>query len=115
MSDQPPTLLDLLDTSPARVARDHAIDTVEANAHDEWLATADRIVRHLAAVGLPFTTDDVWSRLDARGVTTHEPRALGAVIRKAARRGLIATTGDYRKSVRPECHARPVAVWKGRP
>jgi hypothetical protein len=41
-----------------------------------------------------------------------EPRALGAVMKAMARDGKIRATGEYRKSARTDCHARPVAVWR---
>jgi len=37
---------------------------------------------------------------------------MGAVMRAAARRGLIVKTDRVVNSRRAECHARPVAVWR---
>jgi len=37
---------------------------------------------------------------------------LGAVMKAMARDGAIRATGEYRKSSRVDCHARPVAVWR---
>lgn len=88
-----------------------ALDKVEANADPAWLGVAKRVVWQLVREGEPFTTDDCWVRLSALGVTTHEPRALGAVIRAAARAGFIRSTGEYRKTSRPEAHSRPIPVW----
>lgn len=100
-----PSLLDAL------TARDEAIDRVEANAHDLWLAAAREALDELCATRESFTSDDLWAALDGRDVSTHEPRAMGAVLRQAARDGLVAGTRQYRPSVRPACHARPVRVW----
>jgi hypothetical protein len=84
---------------------------VEANADLNWMAAAHTAVALLAMNCDEFTTDEMWAAL--REVdATHEPRAMGAVMRAAARHGLIVKTDRVRNSVRPECHARPVAIWR---
>lgn len=90
-----------------------SIDQVEEHADQEWLIMATGIVKTLAAGGFPFTTDRVWSMLERIPVATHEPRALGAVMRKLARQGVIRTTGEYVKTQRREAHSRPIPVWVG--
>lgn len=90
-----------------------AIDRVEEAAHEEWLDAAASAVAALAATGRPFTTDDVWARLEDVDVETHEPRAMGAVVRAATRDGLIARTGEFRESERVAAHRNPKAVWIG--
>jgi len=65
----------------------------------------------LASERQRFTTDEVWARLDP-DMRTHEPRAMGAMMRQAAKAGLITATDGYEQSTRPECHARPVRVWQ---
>jgi hypothetical protein len=85
------------------------LEQVEANANPDFITEATAVVEHLAATRVEFTTDDVWQRLS---VGTHEPRALGAVMRKAAKAGLIRRTNRVQVSVRPSCHQRPVAVWE---
>lgn len=107
--------MSLFDPDLAIEARDLAVDVVEENADDEWFATALGIVRELAAFREPFTTDEIWFVLEARrGLVTPEPRAMGAVMRSAAANGWVRATDAYRKSVRVECHARPLRVWIGR-
>lgn len=95
---------------------DTAIDQAEKAADPGWLAAAHRAVREAAASGAPFTTDDLWTELSRLGVTTHEPRALGAVLRAAARPpdALVEQTGRYVKTRRPEAHSRPIPVWRGK-
>jgi hypothetical protein len=41
-----------------------------------------------------------------------EPRAIGAMMTNAAKAGVIAPTNRYTPSARPECHRRPVKIWK---
>jgi hypothetical protein len=96
--------------------RDEAIARVWRNADARWKAAAAQAVRLVAARGLPFTTDDVWVRLTPwslrTGITPRERRAMGAVVQGALRRGEIRATGEYRRSQRPECHARPIPVYE---
>lgn len=100
-----PTLFDFDQHDP--------VETAGRNADPEWVTTAHRVIQELADRGEHFTADDVWELLDARQVTpTHEPRALGAVLRAAKSSGLIRPTAAYLPSRRPECHGRPVRVWQ---
>lgn len=87
-----------------------AIDLVDEHADETWKTEANRLMFRFAAGARPFTADDLWAELQRSGVTTHEPRALGAVFRRAARDGIITPIG-YKASTRPECHGRPVRVW----
>jgi hypothetical protein len=96
----------------AENARAAAIDQVERNADDEWREAAAEIIMRLAQTRSVFTTDDVWEQLVLAGYTTHEPRAMGAVMRASARMGVICKTDRVVNSRRAQCHARPVAVWQ---
>lgn len=97
--------LDLLD----------ALDRVEAHADDAWKDAANQalwtVVRD-GGLGYEFTSDDVHAVLDGLDVTTHEPRALGAIIRKAATAGWIVNTGRVDKTKRAVAHKRPATVWR---
>ena len=92
-----------------------AITKVERHADPAWLQMADFAVQQLCRTEAEFTTDDVWEWLDRNThLRPHEPRAMGAVMRKAAVVGLIEATQRYVQSRRDECHGRPVAVWRVR-
>ncbi len=93
--------------------RDQAIERSEDHAHAEWLAMALLTVQKMGLLGGTFTTDDVWRWLDHYGVTTHEPRAMGAVMKRAVKDGLIEPTGVYVKSTRKVNHARPQVQYRG--
>ena len=74
-----------------------------------------QIIKVLAIAYPTFTTDDVWLALQkVPDVATHEPRALGSMMRAAGKSGWIVPTDRYVNSRRPECHARPVKVWRSR-
>lgn len=109
----------LFDPDRANAAADLAVAVVGENADEAWLRMALSVVRALAeqsvgAVSFTFTTDDVWAALDEiPEVATGEPRAMGAVMRQAAKLGWVRATSHYRKSTRVACHARPLRVWVG--
>lgn len=94
-------------------ARDASIEEVRTGMNMDWYEAALRVIRGLAGSGKRFTTDDVWEALEKQLVNTPEHRAMGAVMRDAARAGTIQPTVNYVKSRRPACHARPVRVWVG--
>jgi hypothetical protein len=94
------------------IAKEHAIDAVERGANVDWLNAAMAAIDWQRTHRETFTTDNVWemiSHLDP----PREPRAMGAAMREAARRGWIVATDRVVKSTRPKCHRRPVRVWRG--
>lgn len=90
----------------------NAVNIAGAYANPAWYQEAEATVSILIRQGNDFTTDDVWELLEHTGLRTPEPRALGSIIRFMAKEGLIKATGSYRKSLRKECHRRPLAVWR---
>lgn len=94
-------------------AREEAMARVEAGANPEWLEECVKIGAELAREMDAFTTDHIWERLpdDAK---THEPRAMGAVMRNLSDLGVIERTDRTVNSHRPECHRRPVRLWRSK-
>lgn len=103
--------MSLFDQPSGPELADEAIQRAKEHADREWYGDALGIVAALARRGEAFTTDDVWAQTDPT-LSTHEPRALGAVMRDARKRGWIVPTSEYRQSSRLECHGRPVRVWR---
>jgi len=93
---------------------DAALESVDTHADAEWKAAANEAVRLVARQNPDFTTDDVWSVLDRTAFHTHDNRAMGAVMRQAVMAGWCVSAGEYRKSRRPQCHKRPVMVWRSK-
>lgn len=93
-------------------ATDAAVDRAGTNANVLWLREADATVAVLCKIGDDFTTDDVWRILTDKGVETHEPRAMGAVMRKKSKEGFIRPAGYTRKTLRRSSHRRPLEVWR---
>lgn len=97
-------------------ALDSALATVEDAACDVWKESAWMVLVNLAMRGNEFTTDAVWLMLSEwRIPPPREPRAMGAMVRRAVRVGLIEGTGRMVKSERVGCHRRPVVVYRPRP
>lgn len=99
----------------AAQAKARALDAVETNADEKWLAEALDAVAWLASRVETFTSDDVWARLMERGWLSgkgpRERRAMGAVMRTAQRRKVARPLNEVRTSVSTVNHGRPLRVW----
>lgn len=90
-------------------ARDASVAQV-GNAYQAWISRRLAFIKSLP-VGREFTTDQLWAAAPAADHKITERRAMGAVMVEAQALGLIRPTGEYMKSSRPACHARPIAIW----
>jgi len=101
------------DFSPRRAgqARDEAMARAEASAHDEWKSAALEAVYQAASHNSRFIVDEVWSYMPG-STTTHELRAMGPVMRRAARAGWICATQEYVNSARVTAHGNPRRIWQ---
>jgi hypothetical protein len=95
---------------------DEALQRVEEHADPDWKTLAYEVLVDLCRTGDEWTTDDFWLRMRLRhpDVTTHEPRALGALIRRLLRDGMAEKTGRFGESTRPEAH-RAIVFYYRRP
>ena len=92
--------------------RDQAIEKVEGSANDEWMGIAKFAVLRFARAEKFLTTDNIWNMMGDS--TTHDNRAMGAVMRKAQAEGWIEPTDRTVKSTRAVCHSRPIRVWRSK-
>lgn len=91
-----------------------SIDRVEIS-HGAWVQKALKAIKWLCEHKSEFTTDHVWQVLTKVKVPEpKEPRAMGAAMRRAQSMGLVVATDRTVKSTRPDCHRRPVTVWRVR-
>lgn len=90
--------------------KEQALTAVE-QAHKDWVVIALQVVRDLCNSRPEFTTDDIWMYVE--GIPA-EPRAMGAVMRKAVKERLCEQTDRTIKSRRAQCHRRPIAVWRSK-
>jgi hypothetical protein len=81
-----------------------------------WLLAAS--IAALLALALPASARDAAGDVAEAvatyhpATTTHEPRALGAVMRQLARDGVIEPTDTYAPSGRSQNHNRPQRIWR---
>jgi hypothetical protein len=100
----------LFDPVTAKAVTDEAVERAGAHADGDWMAAALGAVESCARGRSLFTTDDVYEYLT--DASTHEPRAMGAVMRKAQAAGICQATEYYRPSSRPQAHQNPKRVWQ---
>ena len=93
-------------------SREKAIKQVDKNANTEWKDIAYSKGYELAKVKHYFTSEDVWEGLSDSDSSTHEPRAMGPVMRRLQRDGFIVATSQFTVSTSPLGHGRPSRVWK---
>jgi hypothetical protein len=92
-------------------ARDDAINKVEAHANPDWKEVAYVTALGVARVRRFFTSEDVWDALSG-DVGTHEPRAMGAVMRRLRKEQIVQPTDQFITSTSPLGHGRPSRVWR---
>lgn len=100
--------MDLLDII---ASRENAINTVEANANLEWKEVAYVTGVEVATRQTTLISEDIWDNLPA-GSRTHEPRAMGAVMRRLRKDKIIVPTEQFVISPSTLGHGRPSRVWK---
>ncbi len=102
-----------LDAALADAQRADAIQRVDEHADPDWRDVAYRCVLAVARRLEHFTTDEVIDELSKHpAITTHEPRALGPVMMRAARSNVIAATDRFVKSNAISRHRAPKQVWR---
>lgn len=106
-----PRVQGLPDMRHIRDTRDEAVRRVNANAEHDWKLLAWEIGRELAAVRATFTSEDISDRIPAH-ITTHEPRAMGAVMTRLRRAKVISPTDEFVMARSRVGHGRPSRVWE---
>ena len=102
------------DLRGAQAARTAALAVVDKGAPESFKALAFvsvcRVASHLAT----FIVDDVWADLyrDGIGPPVVEKRAMGAVMQRARKEGVITPTDQFRPSAQKQCHANPRRIWR---
>ncbi|MDT7040838.1 hypothetical protein [Candidatus Nitronereus thalassa] len=100
------TQLSILDECQRRT--EQALERVDANADEIWMAHALKVVERVAKAQYLFSTNDLWPHLDQ----PREPRALGAVMSKAQAMKWIWATAGFTESNRPTQHRQPIRLWR---
>lgn len=79
---------------------------------EEWIDAAYAAIRWCAVHHRTFTNYEIWRRFAVSDIKTLDGRALGPVLLRAERQGLIHNTGRVRASRLAHQHGRPVAIWE---
>jgi hypothetical protein len=111
-------MIDLFDFEASKAeseaAKKAAMEQVEENANQAWNELMLEQVRLTAMEKHQFTSDDVMDRyltLDDPKPVTHELRAMGPVLVRAAKAGYCRKAEGAVSSRRRASHAGPRAVW----
>ena len=91
--------------------RDDALARVTRKADPEWIEAARTAIRKTATELSEFIVDHVFERMNF-ALSTHDDRAIGALIREAARDRIIERTERFIPSFRASHHACPRRVWR---
>ena len=94
--------------------RDEAIHQVNHAAERHWKFLAMAALMELAQSRAEFTSDDVRETLKRNhpAAHTHEPRAMGAIMKHAQTHGIIEPTDRFINSTIASKHASPTRVWR---
>ncbi len=107
-----PDLQLTLDGELAEQSRADALQSVDDHADPDWRDVAYDCVVAVAQRFAMFTTDQVLDELAKHpSVTTHEGRALGPVMMRAAKAGVIVATDRFVTSEAVSRHKAPKRVW----
>ena len=117
MSDENGSQLSLdavtFDHVASTAARDRSIRQVDENAEPDWKDAAYDAVRETARrQPFGFIVDEVWKLIPDDVAPPHELRAMGAIMRRAQRDGLIVPTDDFKLSARVTAHRNPRRIWR---
>lgn len=92
----------------ARREQAAAIKRAEQAADEEWRYRALDALYHLALGNSEVIANDLWQHVEK----PREPRATGALMKQAAKRGWIAPTDRFVTVPSITRHAAPVRVWR---
>lgn len=104
----------MIDTGLGEVGKAIGMARAERAADPEWKKAAFNCVVAVCRKKERFTTDDVMDLLDQTGETTHELRAMGPIMRAAARLEICRKTQTFpetQKSCRAQLHRSPIQIW----
>jgi hypothetical protein len=89
-----------------------AIARVDAAANAAWKADCLEAIKEACRRWDKFTSEDVADILDELySTSTHEPRAMGAMMKKAQALGLCVPTSEYIPSHRSKSNSYSKRVW----
>lgn len=91
-----------------------AIQRVDKAANELWKDTCLEAIKEACRRWETFTSEDVADILDETNTHTHEPRAMGAMMRKAQSLGYCTPTAEFVPSHRTTSNSYTKRVWRRR-
>lgn len=92
-------------------ATEAGIQAAHDHADETWKSTAYAAIVAVARRQAKLNADDVWDELRNAKPTTHEPSALGPLIRIAARNGIIRKAHGEMVKTKFDRRHRELQVW----
>lgn len=103
------------DVREAKQAKAEGMSRAERNAHEEWVVFMYNVIRETARRHKQYSVDEVIERykLYDNAPTTHNWKALGPVMRRAAKDGIheLGELLPMVRSRRKSNHNHPLNVW----
>lgn len=101
------------DPSGGEFGKRDGMDRAERHADPEWKRVMLICALEVARRKPFFSTDDIeaWRLVNFPNHTTHEHRALGPIMREAAKLEYCVKTLDWVESGQKVNHRRPMRVW----
>jgi hypothetical protein len=99
---------------PARDAIADAMERVDSNADEDWKAVFDRCIVSVAHKMPELTSDDALDEYEAlsKKPFTHNLSAIGPAMLRAAKDGVLVSTGQVKRSTRAVKHGIRHTIWK---
>lgn len=96
-----------------QIGKKDGMDRAERAADPAWWAATMQALIDVAREKQYFHSDDIVLRRRERGaVSTHEPRAMGPLMRQAHSDMVCSPTDRWTPSAQSANHRRPVRVWR---
>jgi hypothetical protein len=98
------------DVIKAVTVTEEAVSSVEANANAAWRQAAYEALVDHAKTHPRFSAFEVTAAMSKReDVATHTLKAMGPIIRKAKKNGIIQHSGEFTANLRG--HLSPTPIW----
>ena len=83
------------------------------SAKQEWLDAVEKAIWLTAFNNYEFIVDQIWVNMPD-GINTHEKRAMGPSLRRAAKQDWIEPTKKTEPSSQKNCHGNLRRVWRSK-
>ena len=92
--------------------KEEGMDNVEGGSSIIWGKFADEAVYQAALHNRHFIVDKVWEYMSPGAPSTNDNRAMGPVMSRAAKKGLITATNRLEPGRQIKSHGNPRRLWQ---